>query len=248
MTRAGRCFPNFAVSVSLLLWFAAAVAWVQSYRSGWTVSMRRSRDEFHLYIYSRQGEISIGEGHSSWRWDIAYWKLCILLLVAPVRWVQRIMPVAARFRAGHCAVCGYDLRATPTRCPECGTVPGGKVLPRDQWREIVPRWIFLLVLSHAIASYTMYGFLIVRAVATRDLRLSELPLSELPEVCVGYLCIPVWPLRDDIFPMNREGLQFYACVAAISLLLLRTPVIRKLEGRARDQNRRPRQHRETFNK
>ncbi|MDB5174739.1 MAG: hypothetical protein JWN51_3512 [Phycisphaerales bacterium] len=41
--------------------------------------------------------------------------------VLPAVWLVR-QTLPAR-REGFCAKCGYDLRATPDRCPECGAVP-----------------------------------------------------------------------------------------------------------------------------
>ena len=46
-------------------------------------------------------------------------------IAALFRWGARIALARRLARQHHCAGCGYDLRATPLRCPECGRVPGG---------------------------------------------------------------------------------------------------------------------------
>jgi hypothetical protein len=52
---------------------------------------------------------------------IRYWLLIGLILLYPVIWWLRHRR-AERDEINRCA-CGYDLRATPKRCPECGAIP-----------------------------------------------------------------------------------------------------------------------------
>jgi len=49
------------------------------------------------------------------------WLAVLAFLILPGLWVIRRMRGSRRALSGQCAVCGYDLRATPQRCPECGT-------------------------------------------------------------------------------------------------------------------------------
>jgi hypothetical protein len=64
------------------------------------------------------------------RWDssaieISDDGLIILTGLLPLRWMSRLILHRRRHRKGLCRACGYDLRATPERCPECGAVPAG---------------------------------------------------------------------------------------------------------------------------
>lgn len=59
---------------------------------------------------------------------ISLWALAVMAGAWPawraVRWWRRRHD--PRAAGGLCQICGYDLRATPQRCPECGTVPASQ--------------------------------------------------------------------------------------------------------------------------
>jgi hypothetical protein len=54
---------------------------------------------------------------------IPWWPLVLMFSILPALWLRQRRKRLALMRRGYCATCGYDLRATPDRCPECGTVP-----------------------------------------------------------------------------------------------------------------------------
>jgi hypothetical protein len=57
------------------------------------------------------------------RIQLPYWPLVILFALIPLVRAARRLKRWLRLRPGCCSVCGYDLRATPDRCPECGAEP-----------------------------------------------------------------------------------------------------------------------------
>jgi hypothetical protein len=54
---------------------------------------------------------------------MSYWLLMALLLVPPFIWVFNRRQMVRQCRERKCLKCGYDLRHTPERCPECGLRP-----------------------------------------------------------------------------------------------------------------------------
>ena len=83
-----------------------------------------------------KGALGFRFGHGSRRFDnattvivsfsvfaVPCWFMVAVLAVLPVMYYLRFWRQRRRTVRGLCAACGYDLRGSPDRCPECGSVP-----------------------------------------------------------------------------------------------------------------------------
>jgi hypothetical protein len=84
---------------------------------------------WRIYLISWAGSLELRRNNvaGSLVAQVPYWALFAALLVPPIvrqRYLGALLRRRrARMRAGCCPACGYDLRASPDRCPECGAVP-----------------------------------------------------------------------------------------------------------------------------
>ena len=77
-----------------------------------------------MFAFSN-GQLNIGlRGSSHWvfmRWvTMPTWFVVLLMAILPTIAFRRWRRQRHRTREGLCLNCGYDLRASPGRCPECG--------------------------------------------------------------------------------------------------------------------------------
>ena len=71
----------------------------------------------------RVAGFAFGRGGTVWAIMLPYAALALATALLPLARGTRAYAQRAARRPGLCPTCNYDLRATPTRCPECGTLP-----------------------------------------------------------------------------------------------------------------------------
>jgi hypothetical protein len=90
------------------------------YQQGAPIGKDASPDAIKVF---ERGGISIrrsGSPFNSWLVALPFWSLVGITAICPLLWMRRALRPKVPYRCTHC---GYDLRATPDLCPECGKAP-----------------------------------------------------------------------------------------------------------------------------
>jgi hypothetical protein len=112
------CFVTSSLVIVLICWTLLGVEWRHHVQGIVLLSDKRG-PLLSVLVFS----------NSIWLFPGGLWHYWSLLTVSGVlsllsgQWLFRERQLRKRKR-GFCPKCGYDLRATPERCPECGTEIG----------------------------------------------------------------------------------------------------------------------------
>ncbi|MDB5329040.1 MAG: hypothetical protein JWP03_191 [Phycisphaerales bacterium] len=133
-----------------LRWRSGPLAWSEIWRSMWEpLPPGQWKEGYGLRTFFSSGHINTdihgnnqwlppeGISHPVFPWGqravtyrtigIECWLLSAIFSILPMgvfaQKARRLFAAKRRSRIGYCRSCGYDLRASPDRCPECGTVP-----------------------------------------------------------------------------------------------------------------------------
>ena len=110
--------------------------------------------------HAERAGFGVENGEYPWRWPgalrtrwvgvtLPYWAVAMACGAIPLLWLRRARRRARAQGKGRCAACGYDMRATPDRCPECGATPAGA--PRAARLPPVPRAVAASMLAVPVA-------------------------------------------------------------------------------------------------
>jgi hypothetical protein len=80
----------------------------------------------HIDLKPTYWQVRGSSNPASWELAIPWWLILIFALAIPAGAAEKSWRQRRRIRKGQCPECGYDLRATPERCPECGRVAATK--------------------------------------------------------------------------------------------------------------------------